>query len=292
MKENMKLIIESPVIMEGHYEETINEAKQTEVNYYLTGLLSTPGEKNRNGRVYPMYIWEREVKKYQAEIENKTINTLGEWMHPSYSHIDVMASVMRITEMYIKDNKVYCKCKILNDNTDATNKLKALIKEGMKIGISTRGLGKVSSTGVVEEYTLITADLVDIPSNFNSELTGVVEGGSLNGLQIENGIVQGKEYIIDEQGCIGEACNLEQVQNLEDYPVLSKLLDILKTNDASILCDLDVEAKEKVLLELVDSFKEPEVPEELKELKELPKETPLLTNEQALDLIEALKAYK
>jgi hypothetical protein len=202
----MKLIMETPNLLDGYYEDELNEASgSTERNYYLEGICSTPETKNRNGRVYSRAIWEREVARYQDEIKTKSVNTLGEWQHPPRSTVDPMKAVIRITELGFRDDgNVWVKAKILNDNSEQTNKLKGLIKEGVKIGISTRGVGKVSSSGVVEQYKLITADLVDMPSDYNAMLNGVVEGH-----QIVEGIVQDKEFYIDEEtGCIGE-CSLE-----------------------------------------------------------------------------------
>jgi hypothetical protein len=202
----MKLIMENAALLDGSIEDELNEASgQAERNYYISGIFSTPEAKNRNGRVYSRAIWEREVERYQSEIKGKTVNTLGEWQHPPRSTVDPLKSVMRIVELKInEDGNVWGKAKILNDNTEQTNKLKGLIKEGIKIGVSSRGVGKVSATGVVENFKLITYDAVDMPSDYNAMLNGVVEGH-----QIVEGIVQDKEFFVDEEtGCIGE-CSLE-----------------------------------------------------------------------------------
>lgn len=222
----MKLIMEEASMLTGSFEDELNEASgNTERNYYLHGICSTPEKKNRNGRVYSRQIWEREVAKYQKEIKEKTVNSLGEWQHPPRSTVDPMAAVMRVTELKFKeDGNVWVKAKILNDNTEKTNRLKGLIKEGVKIGISTRGVGKVSATGVVEDFKLITADLVDMPSDYNAMLNGVVEGYTF-----ENGIMQDKEYKIDENGCVGEACDIaatkiaESKENNEPCSIQEKI---------------------------------------------------------------------
>jgi len=203
----MKLIVEEAMALSGYFEDSLNEASgQNERNYYVEGIFSSPEKKNRNGRVYPRKIWEREVEKYQKEIQEKTTNTLGEWQHPPRSTVDPIKAVIRIVELEMRDDgNVWGKAKVLNDGSEITNKIKALIKEGMKIGISTRGVGKVSATGMVTEYKLITADLVDMPSDYGAMLNGVVEG-----VEFINGVAQDKEYEIDENGCIGEACELAQ----------------------------------------------------------------------------------
>jgi len=224
----MKLIIEDAVGLDGSIQDELNESSgATERNYYLSGVFSTPDTKNRNGRIYSRAIWEREVAAYNKEIKNKTINTLGEYQHPPRSTVDPMKAVMRITELGFKDDgQVWGKCKILNNNSKETNAIKGLIKEGIKIGVSTRGVGKVSATGVVEEYKMITADLVDMPSNYGSDLTGVIEG-----VQLLNGIVQDKEYSIDENGCIGEACSI--MTESRDSKEISKKLKELNYELAS-----------------------------------------------------------
>jgi len=203
----MKLIMEDALLLDGSIEETLNEGTGiTERNYFISGIFSTPNTKNRNGRVYSGNIWEREVQKYQKEINEKSVNTLGEWQHPPRSTVDPSKAVMRIVELKMDAvGNVIGKAKILNDNTELTNKIKGLIKEGIKIGVSSRGVGKVSATGVVEDFNLITYDAVDQPSDYNAMLNGVVEG-----VQFINGIAQDKEYEINENGCIGETCKMNE----------------------------------------------------------------------------------
>jgi hypothetical protein len=206
----MKLIMEGASLLSGHYEDEMNESTgNTERNYYISGIFSTPEAKNRNGRVYSRAIWEREVQKYQKEINEKSVNTLGEWQHPPRSTVDPLKAVMRIVELKLDETgNVIGKAKILNNNTEATNSIKGLIKEGIKIGVSSRGVGKVSATGVVEDFKLITYDAVDMPSDYNAMLNGVVEGYTF-----ENGVMLDKEFEIDENGCVGEVCGLGRTQN-------------------------------------------------------------------------------
>ena len=218
----MKLIMEDPLLLDGSIEETLNESTgNTERNYYISGIFSTPEAKNRNGRVYSRSIWEREVAKYQKEINEKSVNTLGEWQHPPRSTVDPIKAVMRIVELKMDSSgNVVGKAKILNDNTEATNKLKGLIKEGVKIGVSSRGVGKVSATGVVEDFKLITYDAVDMPSDYNAMLNGMVEG-----YKFENGIMLDKEFTIDENGCIGEACSI-MTESMSSKEIDKKLKEL------------------------------------------------------------------
>jgi len=268
----MKLIMEGASLLTGHFEDEMNEGTgSTERNYYISGIFSTPEAKNRNGRVYSRAIWEREVKKYQKEINEKTVNTLGEWQHPPRSTVDPLKAVLRIVELKLDETgNVVGKAKILNNNTEATNSIKGLIKEGIKIGVSSRGVGKVSATGVVEDFKLITYDAVDMPSDYNAMLNGMVEG-----YQFENGIMQDKEYQIDENGCIGEACSLtpkeditesgEEMENKEKCPIQEKINEAVKIAKEEIYSNIDdylqeafkqVEDKQTALVEGLSDFLE------------------------------------
>lgn len=252
----MKLFMEEALSLDGTIEDELNESTgNAERNYYISGIFSTPEVKNRNGRSYPRKIWETEVQKYQKEIKERSVNTLGEWQHPPRSTVDPLKAVMRIVELKInEDGNVWGKAKILNDNSEYTNKLKGLIKEGIKIGVSSRGVGKVSSTGVVEDFNLITYDAVDLPSDFNAMLNGVVEG-----VQIINGTVQDKEYYIDEKtGCVGE-CSLDSKdsdlnESKEDFSNVEFLKTALSEHNAEVLCELSLTEKEKVLNRMLELY--------------------------------------
>lgn len=174
----MKLILEDENLnVESQVVESVNEATgQKKKEYFLTGVFSTAGVKNGNGRVYPREIWEREVALYQSKIEESHIHTLGEWEHPARADVDPMKAVIKITELKLDGDYVYGKAKVL-DNPEG-ERLKVLIDEGIKIDISSRGVGSVGKNGVVEEFKLITYDLVSKASNPGSHLTGIVEGQS------------------------------------------------------------------------------------------------------------------
>lgn len=75
----MKIILEAPEMILGTVEEKLNEASgKSEKNYYIRGIFSTIGEKNKNGRTYPRHLWEREISKYQSEIRSNSVNSLME----------------------------------------------------------------------------------------------------------------------------------------------------------------------------------------------------------------------
>jgi hypothetical protein len=185
----MKLILESPEITSGIVETQLNEATQKpEKQYYIQGVFSTIGEKNRNGRIYPRHLWEREVSRYQGELRGNSINSLMEYEHPAREYVDPICAVAKIVSLTVEGNKVIGKAKLLNN--EKANILKNLIDEGINIGVSSRGVGNVGKDGVVEDFKLITYDVVPNPSDYNAYTRGINEN-------VENGIVLDKNYYID-----------------------------------------------------------------------------------------------
>lgn len=164
----MKLIYEyqEPEI---HIEESVNENKVPVKKYKIKGIFSTIGEKNRNGRIYPRDIWEKNVSEYQNTIKSGSINRLCEWQHPERTNVDMMEAVAAIDKLWIEDNKVMGEATLL-DNPKA-NQIKTLIDNGIKISVSSRGVGSVKN-GIVEDFKLITYDLVDSPSDYNATMEG------------------------------------------------------------------------------------------------------------------------
>lgn len=216
----MNLIIEAPQEISGFCANDINESTgKQEKSYFIQGIFSTANRKNRNGRVYPKNLWEREIEAYQKEIRENTINTLGEWEHPPRHSIDPMKAVMRIIELKMDGDYVFGKAKILNNGSHETEQLKALIKEGMKIGVSSRGIGNVGSDGVVKSFKLITYDVVSNPSDYNANLNGIHES-----FMFENGIAKNIEYSINESGLIEQ----KKVINIDTFRLQSELQKLIQ----------------------------------------------------------------
>lgn len=219
----MKFITEEAYQLDSEIIEEINESSgKTQKNYYISGIFSTPGQKNRNGRIYPRELWEIEVNRYQNELKNNTINTLGEWEHPPRTTVDPLQAVMKMIDIKMQDGVVYGRAKILNNNSEKTNQLKSLIDEGMKIGVSSRGIGSVKN-GIVENFRLTTWDAVANPSDYNSNLSGITE--SLN----ES--IGNLEFKIDEQGNIvqiNENAYTKDQLNSAIITRFSKILENLK----------------------------------------------------------------
>lgn len=158
------------LITEYNHDLQINEGKDK--NLYVTGIFSSFGDRNNNGRVYEEGTMKREVDKILGKIEKKCL--WGELGHPPNPEINPDKIAIRVESLEWDGNHLYGKAKILN--TPQGQIAKELVKEGM-IGISSRGLGTVAEDGTVnEDYNLLTWDLVTDPSNGPSWVNGIYEG--------------------------------------------------------------------------------------------------------------------
>ena len=158
-------------------ERSIKENKPLMVS----GIIQRAEAKNQNGRIYPKDILEREIKKY-AEGPVKERRAMGELDHPESSVINLQNVSHNIVEVRMKGNDVYGKVEILS--TPAGNILKELFRNGITVGISSRGMGSVKenmSEGTVEvqdDFELLCFDFVSTPSTHGAFMTptGLNEG--------------------------------------------------------------------------------------------------------------------
>ena len=134
----------------------------------LTGKLQEADCENGNQRQYPMAIMEREVQKYKQLVED--CRALGELDHPDSSIINLVNVSHMITEVWMDGKTVMGKCKVLE--TPSGQILRALVETGVKIGISSRGMGSVTErmgkTIVEDDFQLISFDIVSEPSTPNA----------------------------------------------------------------------------------------------------------------------------
>lgn len=170
----MKLITELHESTEYLVEADEKTGKK---NHYITGIFMQAEQKNRNGRIYPRGIMEREVQAYQKLIDGK--RSLGEMSHPSGPQINPERVSHMITKLWFEDNNIYGKAKLLN--TPMGNLAKNLIDEGVQLGVSTRGLGSVKQMRegyalVQDDYRLNAVDIVTDPSGPDCWVNGIMEG--------------------------------------------------------------------------------------------------------------------
>lgn len=142
----------------------------------VTGVLQRAGAKNQNGRVYPRPILEREVAKYK-KTEIAQNRALGELDHPDSSVVNLQNVSHNVLDCWWKGDDVMGKVEILN--TPAGKILKELLKAGILLGISSRGLGSVTQLGedtvkVGQDFELICWDFVSNPSTHGAFMREVV----------------------------------------------------------------------------------------------------------------------
>jgi len=168
-------------------QDTINEAiKEENGKLVVRGVLQRAEAKNQNGRVYPKEILMRESKKYDENFI-KQKRALGELDHPDSSVVNLQNVSHNVKEMHFEGDNLVGTVEILT--TPSGNILKELFKNGIKLGISSRGLGSVEvvreSNGdqvskVGDDFELIAFDFVSNPSTQGAFLRPVNESVQKN----------------------------------------------------------------------------------------------------------------
>ena len=171
----MKLITE---FNENNDVECIIEAKDNgEKSYVIEGIFAQADKKNRNGRVYPKMIMESAVGKYVTEQVSKK-RAVGELNHPEGPTVNLDKVSHLITDLKMEGNDVIGKAQILD--TPMGKIVKGLLSGGVRLGVSTRGMGSlVSRNGVnyvKEDFILSTVDIVQDPSAPDAFVNGIMEG--------------------------------------------------------------------------------------------------------------------
>ncbi len=141
--------------------------KENNGKLIVKGVLQRAEAKNQNGRVYPKEILMREAKNYNNNFikENRA---LGELDHPDSSVVNLSNASHNIIDMYWKSNDLMGTVEVLG--TPSGNILKELFKSGIKLGISSRGIGSVEAIEegdaqqVQSDFELIAFDFVSNPS--------------------------------------------------------------------------------------------------------------------------------
>ena len=166
----MKSLLIETNLFEGKVNE--DEGGRTLVK----GILQRAGAENQNGRVYPMEILRREAQKYEQLIKER--RALGELDHPDSSVINLKNVSHNVREIWWEGNDLCGTVEILP--TPSGNILKELLRAGILLGISSRGMGSVSPMGegkvkVGEDFELIGWDFVSNPSTHGAFMTPLQE---------------------------------------------------------------------------------------------------------------------
>jgi len=162
-------------------------------NVFIEGIFMQAEKANRNGRMYPRGIMEKELVRYQDLITEK--RSLGELGHPPNPSINLNQVSHLITSLRFEGNDVVGKAKILD--TPMGKIAKSFIEEGVRLGVSSRGLGSLKEKNGVNEvqddFHLATVDIVSDPSAPDAFVQGIMESaewilenGMWKPIQIEN----------------------------------------------------------------------------------------------------------
>ena len=180
--------------------EVITEGKGADKKLYIEGVFLQSEIKNRNGRMYPFSVLEKEVNRYNEEYV-KTSRALGELGHPDGPTVNLDRVSHRITSLRAEGNNFIGKAQILS--TPNGNIAKALLDEGVKLGVSSRGMGSIDKRedcGVVmDDFMLATAaDIVADPSAPDAFVNGIMEGKEWawdNGILKETKVAKYQRYM-------------------------------------------------------------------------------------------------
>ena len=163
--------------------ESITESlKENDGKLVVKGVLQRANAKNQNGRVYPTEILQREAKVYHENfIQQK--RALGELDHPDSSVVNLSNVSHNITEMHWEGDNLLGTVEILT--TPSGNILRELFKNGIRLGISSRGMGSVETVvegpegpaqKVGDDFELIAFDFVSNPSTHGAFMYPLSEG--------------------------------------------------------------------------------------------------------------------
>lgn len=203
-----KLLVEEPSF---DLQYLIEEKNKNEPSIlYIQGPFLMSEQKNKNGRIYRLDEMVQEVNRYTKEMikENRS---LGELNHPESVEVNPERACHMIVELRQEGNMFYGKSKILS--TPIGSLVRALIMDNVKLGVSSRALGKLLPQGdahAVQGFHLICADVVHDPS----VPTAFV-----------NGIMEAKEWILEQDGTIVEAYDIFE-REIGSLPRKSSLKEV------------------------------------------------------------------
>ena len=193
----IKLMSESTLQDVEYITEQNEDGKK---NYKIKGVFMQADIKNKNGRVYPMEILQKEVKRYNKEFINEK-RAYGELGHPEGPTVNLERASHMITALYPDGKNFIGEAKVLS--TPMGEIVKSLMDEGAKLGVSSRGMGSLEQKNganyVRDDFYLATAaDIVSDPSAPSAFVEGIMEGKEwvwTHGALLEADLVEMKERI-------------------------------------------------------------------------------------------------
>ena len=177
----MKQLIVDYLPFEVKPEQITESMKENNGKLVVRGVLQRAEAKNQNGRVYPREVLVREAKKYHKEFIKQS-RAMGELDHPESSVVNLQNVSHNIREMHWEGDNLLGEVEVLG--TPSGNILKELFRAGIKLGISSRGMGSVETVSeggeqsqeVQPDFELIAFDFVSNPSTHGAFLSPTNEG--------------------------------------------------------------------------------------------------------------------
>lgn len=217
---SFKLIVETPT-SNNDFEYIVEEKNNNEPrNFFIKGPYMMAEGVNRNKRIYSLHEMQTEVSRYTNEMI-KPGRAMGELNHPTTADVDLGRACHLVTELSQDGNVFYGKSKVLSTPTGLI--VRSLINDGVRVGMSTRGLGMLvaenNGTNRVRDFRLVAIDCVADPS-FPKAFV--------------NGILESKQYVLNKDGSFEEAYgNFEsKISKLpskdKDAYLKSAVLDFIK----------------------------------------------------------------
>ena len=182
--------------------QVITEGKGDSKKLYIEGVFLQSELKNRNGRMYPFSVLQKEVNRYNEEYI-KTSRALGELGHPDGPTVNLDRVSHRITSLTAEGTNFIGRAQILD--TPMGKIASSLLGEGVKLGVSSRGMGSIDRREdcnvVMDDFMLATAaDIVADPSAPDAFVNGIMEGKEWvwdNGILKETKAAKYQRYISD-----------------------------------------------------------------------------------------------
>jgi len=209
-KSALRLLVETPA-PEEQFEYILEEKNSKEApKLFIQGPYMMCDSINRNQRIYERADMEREVNRYIKEMVD-TKRAMGELNHPTSAEVNLERACHIVTNLKFENNLVMGKSQILSTPMGCI--VRSLINDGVKVGMSSRALGKLSeeSGGInrVTDMRLVAVDCVADPSCPKAFV---------------NGILESKQYVVNQDGSLEEvyemfANSLKNLprKNLEDF---------------------------------------------------------------------------
>ena len=209
-----QLLIETRPLWVQPQSLTEAVSKSNGGNLFVEILLATVEVKNGNGRYYPKELWEREIDKFNVKIQNRTTETVGELDHPDSTIINLKNGSHAVRKIWWDGDNIMGTIEIFCDpgdrGTSSGRIAGAYIKNGLTMGISSRGMGSLKQMGeimeVQDDFELLTWDLVSNPSNpgsWSNNNTAIQESKNI---KLKNNKYENVNSIITEILCSQGTC--------------------------------------------------------------------------------------